>query len=155
MATEKDLIKMIEKLVEEKTFSLEGAKAIAELKSLADLNESKLKEYETRINTYRREVEEYKAKIDRSTRTIEEYQKREKSIEDREKSMNEYNIRVAVAEARHGVLYDVFNTIFKNTIVREDIQKRAVTATPSPYVGNPPITSSYDGGSETKTTQTE
>ena len=155
MATEKDLIKMMEKLVEEKTFSLEGAKAVAELKRLTEATQDKLKEYETRIGLNLRQIEELKRiQRDESSR-IEEYQKREKAIEDREKSMNAYDIRVAVAEARHGVLYDVFNTIFKNTIVREDVQKRAVVSTPSPYVGNPPITSSYDGGSETKTTQTE
>jgi hypothetical protein len=46
MAMENQLIELIEKLVEEKTFSLEGAKAIAQLKVSVESNNTKLREYE-------------------------------------------------------------------------------------------------------------
>ena len=155
MKNQTEIIKMIEKLVEEKTFSLEGAKAIAELKKLTEATQDMLKEYETKLEWNKKTIDELRAINSELNEQIKRYKDREKAIEDREKHANNNETRVAVAEAKHSALYDVFNTIFKNTIVREHIQKTGVVHSPSPYPGGSPTTHNVPGEAELKTTQTE
>lgn len=155
MSTEQELIKTIEKLVEEKTFSLEGAKAIAELKRSVEAKDANTKNILEQNSRHVKANENLIKQNEELNEIIKKYQNEEKAIKDKEKSLSNSELRIAVAEAKHGTLYDIFNTLFKNTIVRENIQKRAATVIPSAYAGGMATTQSVDGGSETKTSETE
>lgn len=155
MSSETELITLIEKLVEEKTFSLEGAKAIAELKRSVESKDGKIKGYEERIALYIANVEKQEAIKSDLLKQIETYKGREKAIEEREKSMAQKDLRAAVAEAKTDVLNEVFKTIFKTTIVRESVQRKVTAEIPPPYAGQVPTTYMREGDSEVKTTEME
>lgn len=155
MSSEKDLLNMIQKMVEDKTFSMEGLQAIAKLKEQLAFNELKAIEYESKIKGYVRTIEELRDTNKTQTEKIAELQDREKAIADREKNMVALELRTAVAEAKGHAISETFNTIFKNTIVREGIQRTVVTEFPSPYQGGYPSQHSRQGDSETKTIEKE
>jgi hypothetical protein len=155
MASEQELLELIGKLVEEKTFSLEGAKAIASLKSSVQANNAKLKEYEVKVDLYVKDNERCRAQVKALNDTIEEYKKREEEIKKRENYLSQQDLRMAVAEARSNVMDNVFQTIFKNTIIRENIQKKVSAELPVQYAGQVPTTILKDAEQETKTSSTE
>jgi len=131
MASEEQLLDLIRKAVEEKTFTLEGLKAVEELKKSAEANRQKLVDYESRIADYVKKSEAHNAEIAGLLVTIAEYKK------------------------QAGTIADMFQTIFKNTIVREHVQKSVVTELPVQYPGQTPVIHTRQGDSEIKTTQKE
>jgi len=155
MASEEQLLDLIRKAVEEKTFTLEGLKAVEELKKSAEANRQKLVDYESRIADYVKKSEAHNAEIAGLLVTIAEYKKQENEMKRRESYLVQMDVKTAVAEAKAGTIADMFQTIFKNTIVREHVQKSVVTELPVQYPGQIPIMHTRQGDSEIKTTQKE
>lgn len=155
MAREEELLNIIQKLVEEKTFSIEGVKAIEQLRRQLESNETELKGCKDRINNYVIRSEEAAARELVLKRKTEEYEKREKDIEAKEKNHAHMDQKVAVAEVKAYTLENVMQLLFKNTIVREHVQRSVVSEIPPAYPGSQPMTFTRQGDTDIKTTEKE
>lgn len=76
------------------------------------------------------------AQLSAFRRREEEIQNRELAVSKREAMSYEMEKKTAVAEAKEQVRKEVFDTIFKNTIVRESIQRTATESQPGPHYGS-------------------
>ena len=159
MTNEKTLLDMIQKMVENKTFSLEGLQAIAKLRENAVANETKLLEYEESIKRLKLENERFREVHRELTKNIEDWKVAEKNKETimavREKNVSNLETRTAVAEAKENTLQSVFQMLFKNTVVRESVQRSVVSEIPAQYSGGYPTTHTRVGDSDTKTIEKE
>lgn len=154
--TDKDtLLGLVDKLVEEKTFSVEGVKAIENIRHQAQIDTARIKELEDRINVYVKKNEELVATETRLNKEVEEWKAKEKAIVDREKLMNRNEVKVAVAEAIASTMREMNQLVFKNTIIRENVQRTVVESTPSPYAGGYPTTQTRQGDTDFKVTEKE
>lgn len=159
MANEKALLDMIQKMVEDKTFSLEGLQAIAKLRENAVENQTKILRYEEIIKDIKLENERFREVHRELTKNIEDWKAAEKTKETamaaREKNVSSLETRTAVAEAKESTLQSVFQTLFKNTVVRESVQRSVVSEIPAQYAGGYPTTHTRVGDSDTKTIEKE
>ena len=151
MSSEKELLNTIKKLVEEKTFSMEGVQAIEQLRVKIEASERSIVDYRSKIDTCVKDNETLKESKNVLLAKIVEFEKREKFITDREKVMSGIELSKAVAEAKSYTLENFMTLLFKNTIVRESVQRQVVTEIPSSYSGGMPQTQIKQGDSDTKT----
>lgn len=117
-----ELTDLVDRLVQERTFSLEAAGPIKDLRDKADA-------LQKQVNSLRRELEEKKyeanrleAKISGQKAEIEAWGKREADLRTREGRAADLEKALAVAEAKHQTVDLCFSRLFANRVVREHVQ---------------------------------
>jgi hypothetical protein len=109
----------------------------------------------SKVNDYMKRNEDLIGQIRKLSETVEEYRKQEEGVKKRESHTINNELRVAVAEAKADTIETMFQTLFKNTIVRENIQRKVVTDVAPTYSGGIPTVSIRDGNEDKKITVTE
>ncbi len=103
---EQELLEALDKLVEEKTFSLDAIKKIDDVRSKADLLSSEL-------TVLRGELEKW----------VETHQERESVLVEREGKITGLEKATAVSQAESALAIKMFETIFKPVTLRREIQR--------------------------------
>jgi len=119
-----DLTTLIEKLVEEKTFSLDAVAAIQTIRQKAVDLEKQLSQALTSADAY-------KDKLDAITFEHSRLIARENSVIEREKKMVELEKAVAVSDAVRAAQKDMFDRMFANRVVRESNITSSYCASPT------------------------
>lgn len=122
MATD-ELTKLIDTLVEQKTFGLDALGPIKDLRDKAARQETALNNANNSILEYRRDMAAKDAEISRLQSDINDWSQRQAEMENRERKVFDLEKASAVAVAKSEVWGDAFHSIFKNTIVRETINR--------------------------------
>lgn len=130
-----DLTKLIDTLVQQKTFSLDAVGSIKELRDKAADLETKLKKAEEYGKRRDMELQQNAATIGARDLQVKRWETREKELSEREAKVTDLEKSTAVAQAESHVMRDVFHTIFRNTIVRETTNRDV------------PVVRNYAGGS--------
>lgn len=144
MAATDELTKLIDNLVEQKTFGLDALGPIKDLRDRAAKQEAALKESSDRIGKLEALGYQKDNKIKLLESDVRDWAQRQAEIENRERKVFELEKASAVAVAQSGVWSDAFHTIFKNTITRESINRS------SPIAVNSSGGGSYVSNYETK-----
>lgn len=129
-----ELTKAIDKLVEQKTFSLDAVGAIKDLRDKASSCETRLKSAEERIAAREMELRQRDSTIVARDAEIKKWADREAAIVAREAKMAELEQRAAVEWAKAQVWDSCFARLFGNRVVRETVTSSV------------PIEQSYSGG---------
>jgi peptidoglycan hydrolase CwlO-like protein len=135
MAT-KELTAAIEKLVQEKTFSLDGVKAIEGIRAKAERLETQLDEAHENIRSKDKTIADFRA--DESARTVRDgkLNERETALAKREQNQTALELKAAVADAQSNTYREMFGTLFRNTTIREHVERAT------------PLVRSYSGGGD-------
>lgn len=140
-----ELTALIDKLVTEKTFSVDGVKAIEQLRQKAAAQEEKI----VRLEANARDLTARNAAVESERNQLREtaaaWTKREAELSAREAKAGEHEKKAAVAEAQAGAYMFALTTVFKPNSVREMVTKSVPIAQ-----GNPSYVSTF-GMSETIT----
>jgi hypothetical protein len=130
-----DLTKFIDALVEKKTFGLEALGGVKELRDKAVRLEADLSRANQRIADFAQEVAAANRVIEHRDSDIRSWTQRQAELENRERKIFDLEKASAVAVAQSAVWDDAFHSIFRNSIVRETINRSV------------PLTRTYPGGS--------
>ena len=124
---------VVDKMIEEKTFSLEAVEAIKTMREKLEAALGDIKRSEQSCDNYKEQLkvsEEFGTITDKA---LKAYQEIEIGLDLREKRLIRVELN-AEAEKRVGDAYrDCFYAITKNTIIRESVQREVVT----PVEGTP------------------
>lgn len=136
--SENALAQMIDKLVEEKTFKLEGLQAIGHLKKEAQEVEARLKYCQDSLERALKgnnELSRAKLEVERERDAL---LKRIADVEAREAKVSQVEQVGAVNAAVANTLRECFQTVFKNTIIRESVQENRGSWVPGSSAGMGP-----------------
>lgn len=129
MATIDELTTLIEKAIVEKTFSLDGAKAIAELRSKYEALEARYeackKERDELSSTNRKWENDYKTLQDLTTKSREGFEKKIGALEFEAASQRVAVIGAAFEKDRREDLFRLTEIIFRNPHVRTLVRREA------------------------------
>lgn len=146
------ITEMIDALVAEKTFSLEGVKAIEAVRAKAEALQRTLESTALERDSARKERELAVNDAAVKARTISEWEQRSATIATREKTMTEKEQTAAVQTATAATFRECFAMVFRNVEVRREMFGTVppnASANPTYY---PPSSVPI---SETVTTKTE
>lgn len=123
MADQNQLSNLIDKMVQEKTFSLDALTAIQKLRESALEMERTIALLREDREAQRIVGEELNRKLHEANLQLANIAIREKSVEEREAKIFALEKSEAVANAKSSTLDSMFDRIFRNTIVRETINR--------------------------------
>lgn len=113
------LTEVIDKLVQERTFGLEGLEGVKRIKDQAVTLERKLKESQDTVVSRDSSIRSYIGEIAELRGVIEKLRAKDTDVTARETKVRELEMKEAVASAEARTLHGVFGTLFKNVTVRE------------------------------------
>lgn len=119
-----DVYKELDKVVEQKTFSLEAVKAIKELRDEYIKRTEKIKSLEESNVGLNRTINMYTVSIEENKKDIEVLKMRESRLEQREKNMIDLEKTTAIEFAKSSVWREVFEVLFKNNIMKETVVRK-------------------------------
>ena len=132
-----ELTKLIDKIVHEKTFSLDGVKAIDLLREKVESLEESHKRLFKKGRTDREEINKYVLKCGDLQRTVDDYSTREEKLEKRELAIWSLETTVKVQEARASTYKECVELIFRNTSLRREMYGNTPVPTdPNGYVSS-------------------
>ena len=131
MSQKEELMKMIDDLVSKQTFSLEGLKAIQKLKDEFNNLQDKYDRLLTVKEDLNKEVVQVTDRLTKISKEYDQLQKRETDVLTREAKLNLIDLELKLTKESKAEFRWMFEMIFKNTIVRENISGN-VAATPGP-----------------------
>lgn len=149
MSTELDIIEIVDKLIQEKTFSLDALSAIEELKEKAAELGNSLSEAQDACNQYDSDLTKSESHLASASLDIEHWEKRESELKEREANVFLNERAKAVAQARAEVFDHCFKTVFANVTIRRNISRQVAV----PYSDSgmaPAMTSEYDDETTTE-----
>jgi hypothetical protein len=118
------LTEVIDKLVQERTFGLEGLEGVKRIKDQAVTLERKLKESQDTITGRDISIRSYIAEIAELRTVVDALRAKDADVTKREAKVRELEMKEAVATAEARTMHSVFGTIFRNVIVREQAVKQ-------------------------------
>lgn len=118
-----ELTTLIDKLVTEKTFSVDGVKAIEQLRQKAAAQEDKIGLLEIAAKELKRTYDMIEADRQRLRGKEDTFIKREAELVAREAKVAEHEKTAAVAVAKADAFMFALTTVFKPNTVRETIMK--------------------------------
>jgi len=148
---EKDMTKLMNamnELIEKGTFSLEAVEGVKQLRDNNKILADKLLVKETEVKDRTTQYNDATAQLSKVKVELAAWEARHKALVEREKKVTELEKKMAVAEAESKIYSNVFATIFRNTIVRENVSSSIPMLQQGGYVSPHP-------GSETRTTEKE
>jgi len=125
-----ELQKVISTMIEEKTFSLEGVKAIEEMRDRNIMFQREIKTLGEAINGHKENVEFLGNEITDLHTKNNVWKQRHDELTKREEATATAQMNISVAQASEAAYRNCFDAITKNTIIRETTQKT---------VGQPPV----------------
>lgn len=137
MSTEKKLSQMMMELVNEKTFSLEGVKAIEAMRGRVETLELRLEDNAKENDRLRVDLNKFRENDMRVADYERKLNDRADKITKREVEMTDAEKRVAVAEAKSSIYGDIIGRVFANRQIRESVVGESM------MTGAGPNTSSY------------
>jgi len=135
-----ELTDLIDRMVVEKTFSLDALEVVKELKNRAELLEGQLKANRDLAENAKRREEEAKAENALLQMEIGVLKARETAVAEREKTVTAMEQRVAVAEAREKAGIEMAERFLKLPSVRRNVTESIGHVVPT---GTPPYPSVY------------
>jgi predicted nucleic acid-binding Zn-ribbon protein len=118
------LTEVIDRLVQERTFGLEGLEGVKRIKDQAVALERKLKESQDAVAHRDGMIKSYTGEISELRSIIEKLREKDADVTKRETKVRELEMKEAVATAEARTMHSVFGTIFRNVIVREQAMKQ-------------------------------
>lgn len=116
-----ELTDMIDKMVAEKTFTLEGVEAIKKLRDRAAEQEGAITKLKELDEEHRRELARVRTELASAKEKNTYWAGREEAIAGREKVMSNVEKNGAVAEAVAAAYKDAMSIVFKPNMVRESV----------------------------------
>ena len=116
-----DLTKLIDQIVEDKTFSLEAVKIIEELRATAISLEEEVSQINKTYIAEQATSKELRKKNDLLTARVMKISDREKAVEAREAKITELEKAKAVAQAQASTYQSCMELVFRNTVVRREM----------------------------------
>lgn len=147
-----DILKLIDKAVEEKTFSLDALTAIQTIKETARLLQEQVDRLTQSNTSTSNLVQQLKDVIAARDAEIALLKGREFAIEAREKNMSSLERSSAVATAKHEAYADIVTKMFANRTMRENVIEQGQHSFPPSGMATYPTTAPITG-SKTKTTE--
>lgn len=129
MAATDELTKLIDNLVEQKTFGLDALGPIKDLRDKAATQESQLRASQREVQQNQNDLRARDVQIANLRAEVKDWTQRTAELENRERKVFDLEKASAVAMASSAVWSDAFHSIFKNTIVREGVQHSTPIAT--------------------------
>ena len=118
-----ELTKLIDSLVEQKTFGLDALGPIKDLRDRAAKQEALLRTSADEIRELKTQGYQKDGQIARLANEVKDWTQRLAEIENRERKIFELEKASAVAVAQSDIWSNAFHSIFKNTVVRETINR--------------------------------
>lgn len=136
------LSNIIDELVKEKTFNLEGVAAVNQLREKALKLESDFEYTKKELTSVRDSLTKTSEKLSQKDIELSEWKSREASLKKREDEITNLEKQAAVADAKSFVYDSVFTRIFANRVVRENTfqNRNEVHPTGSGYPATFPVT---------------
>lgn len=117
------LTELIDKLITEKTFSLDGVKAIEQMRQKAEAQEARIAEQKTTVDDLRKENATLRSENGRLSATLDDARKNEAALASREAMVVRHETARAVAEASMAAYKDAMTIVFRPNTVRETAQR--------------------------------
>lgn len=114
---------LIDALVSEKTFSLEGVKSIEAVRLKAQHLQSTLEDTQKRYADAIKERDAEKKRADDTAEVCRQWKVREDAVVAREKTMTDKEKAAAVSEATANTFRECFGLVFRNFSINESITK--------------------------------
>lgn len=147
-----DILKLIDKAVEEKTFSLDGLSAVQKIKDQVILSNARIEELTTWLKQKEKHNDELKAAIKEKEFEIAKWKTRENELVEREKKHIDLEKNCAVSVAVQIAQDKMFERLFANRQFRESVVESSTRAVPNQVPGGYPTTLTETSN---KTTTTE
>lgn len=149
MATTDSLIAQINRLVEEKTFSLDALSAIEGIKNAAQSAQKELEAAREELKNERANSLRLGEIVAQNIAAGSELAKRVAAVEAREKVMTELEKKAAIADAVSSAQKEMVALVFRNLEVRQ-----SVFGSQPAVIGTPPYVSTANFNQTTETTKT-
>ena len=121
MTAKTELLSAIDKIVYEKTFTMEGLQAINGLREKAEKLENELITVKDRIKNGTEENSRLNRIIASSEKEKNNVNARELAVTEREKKQLELEIKAATSDARAATIATCFDGVFRNAKIREQV----------------------------------
>lgn len=131
MTATDNLTAAIDELILGKTFSLDGVEAIKKLRDRAAVLDAQLATAQAQNSDLSKQLSNSREQVATLTANASAVTLREATVMVRESKITELEKSAAVSAAKSDVYSTVFNTIFRNTVVRESMTKQVAV----PYSG--------------------
>lgn len=148
-----DILKMIDELVEQKTFSLDALSAIKALREEAKVQAAEIVKLKDSVKYQEAEKQRFERDLRHAESKLDKIAAREQAVAERESKITQLELDKAVASASLTSFKEACGMFLKNTIVRESVSSNARRPMPGP-TGSYPIISD-ESGSESRTRETE
>ena len=122
-----DLNKVLDKVIEERTFSLEAVEAIKRLREELDVTKVKLTELNLDYESLKSDFNSLEQFKEQSDSEIKGWSNRFKELKEREKRITDLEKSEAVASVSYDVASRFLDALLKNTVFREQTQKTLAT----------------------------
>ena len=121
MTEDKDLIKLIDELIHEKTFSLDAVEAVKNMRDIAQGLEKRNKELKKDALTHLAKVNEYEDRITVLRSKDEDWREREAKLIKHENKAEELRLSNAVSNAKAETYKECVSLIFRNETLRREM----------------------------------
>jgi hypothetical protein len=138
------LTDIIDRMVQERTFGLEGLEAVKLLKEKATAQTSLIESLEKRLETSRTEYGTQAARLTEVNRQVMAFQTREAELVERERKIFDHEKTAAVATAQSAAYRDVVGMAFRNTTVREHVLSNNPQWVPGQHGNGPMLMNAHD-----------
>lgn len=129
--TPNPILALIDKAVEEKTFSLDALTAVQKIKEQATKLDRDLKNAQQSLEHQKRETDRESTARARAEEKVKAWDAREAAIVAREAKLTELEKQSAVAQAESRVYFTVIDKMFANRQFRETVMESNMTPVPS------------------------
>ena len=123
----------IDQLVQEKTFSLDALNAVGRLRDRAVAQEQQIRSLETLRESQGRAISDLQEQVRQLAEQEVGLRERERKVAEREAKAQQLEVETAVAVAKSETFGIVFNTIFRNTAVRERVVRNETQFVSGPH----------------------
>jgi chromosome segregation ATPase len=138
----------IDEMVREKTFSLDALNAINDLKTKARIMEGALDAAQKDVAKAKEDARLMSERYSECNAEVNAFKTREADLEKRERAIFEHEKASAVAQARSQAFGEAFGMVFRNTVVRETVNKSVPVAGPGGV-----MLTGFEGGTVERTTE--
>jgi hypothetical protein len=138
------LTDIIDRMVQERTFGLEGLEAVKLLKEKATAQTSRIETLERQVENGRTELGAQQARNSELSRQVMNFQTRETELVERERKIFDHEKTAAVATAQSAAYRDVVGMAFRNTTVREHVLSNNPQWVPGQHGNGPMLMNAHD-----------
>ncbi len=116
-----ELTQLIDKMVHEKTFSMEGVEAVKALRDKAQDMEAELTRIKAGYEREKQQVSAWERKNGAAENRLKAWEAREQALQKRELTMTELEKAAAVARAKEETFRECVGLVFRNSTLRREM----------------------------------